>query len=158
MTRKDELLASYDDALNYECESIELALSGITEEEAAFQHLVYRDEPLEEGYPPSGTILWQLVHLGYCYKRYRSIIENRPTDPPQPAAPFANTFAQAKENLLTYRKELRETVASLSEAQLDEQLFLGHSVIEHVRMSIRHDAWHMAQVSVARRLYRNRNK
>ena len=156
MTRKDELLAAYDDACSYSWESLESVLNGIGDEEAAFRHPIYSDTETEEHHPPSGTILWHLVHLADCYGWYKAVIEARPVRPEDTVGPEAYTLREAKENLLTWRAALRETIVNVPDDQLDEPIHSGKTVASLTRMSIRHDAWHASQIAVARRLYRHR--
>ena len=156
MTRKDELLAAFDDALSHEWESIEYAIKDLTDEEAAYQHPAYRDEPPEDGHPPAGTALWHLVHLQNCYDYYNIGIQSRPNKAEEVWTAGASTVAEAIANLMKSRATLRSTVAELTESQLDDKLGSGRTVIELVRASIRHDAWHAGQIMVARRLWRTR--
>src|SRR4051812_35478178 len=103
MTRKDEILAAYDDAWSYQWEALETTLEGITDEEAAYQHPIYAGIEREEQHPPSGTILWHLVHLADCYGWYKAIIEHRPERPGGTATPEATSLENAKQNLKQYR-------------------------------------------------------
>ena len=156
MTRKDELLAAFDDALNHAWESIEYALSGLTDEEAAYQHKAYGDHPPEADGPLPGTALWHLVHLQGCYDYYTNGILSRPNAPVESSSTPATMLSDAIGNMKLSRLRPRTTIESLSEPQLDEALGSGRAVIELVRASIRHDAWHAGQIMVARRLWRNR--
>jgi len=154
ISRKEELLASFDDAWSYKWESFEYVLQGIGEKEALYQHPIYVNEPPEDGYPPAGTILWHLVHLAHCYKHYVTIIEQRPNRPPDPAAPESHTLAEAVTNLKLYRDKLREAFAALEEEQFDDELSNARTIASFARMVVRHDAWHSGQIALARRLFR----
>lgn len=156
MTRKDEILAAYDDAWSWRWESLTTALNGVTEEEAAFQHPIYSDVEREESHPPSGSILWHLVHLAHCYRHYVSSIELRPKQGEDYPPPEANSLAEAISNLKLYRAELRNAIASVPEEQLDDEIFNYKTVAQFARMTVRHDAWHASQIAIARRLYRMR--
>ena len=158
ITRKEELLASFDAVWTRRWERLDVILKDITEEEAGYQSPVYAGETQWPGEKLPGTVLWFLQHLAQCYINYREEIENRPQEMPDPPAPPADTVAQALESLYKYRSELRELITRLSEEDLDEKISSGSSVIEILRMMIRHDAWHTGQIAVARRLYRMRDK
>lgn len=158
MTRLAELLAAFDDAWDAELnwESLGGLVKNLTEEEAWFQHLVYSDVPQEPGHPPSGTIMWHLVHLAHCYRWYKLAIEQRPNMPAEIDPPSASTLQEAIENLKLYRDELRAAIASLPDSALDEMLYYKRPVITLARSTVRHDGWHGGQIAVAKRLYRNR--
>ncbi len=156
MTRKDELLIAFDDAQTHAWESIEYAIKDLTDEEALYQHPAYGDVTPEGGHPPAGTALWHLVHLQNCYDYYNLGIRSRPNKPEEIGTTGAATVAEAVAKLKWSRNELRRSVAALSEEQLDEALGSGRTVIELVRASIRHDAWHSGQVVMSRRLWQNR--
>ena len=156
MTRKEEILAAYDDAWSYKWESLTAALSGVTEEETAYQHPIYSDAEREEGHPPSGSILWHLVHLAHCYRHYVSAIERRPESSEEFPPPEAGSLAEAISNLKRYRAELRNAIASVPEEELDDEVFNYKTVAQLARMTVRHDAWHASQIAIAKRLYRMR--
>ncbi len=158
MTSKEELLASFDQVWSHPEESVELALKGVSEEEAWYQHPAYSDLEHEYMHPPSGSILWYLVHLGHCYRWYVAIIGSRPDKPEEPLPPVANTLIEGITNVKTERDRLRECLSSLAEDQFDEKLYNGRNILDQMRMIIRHDAWHGGQIAVAKRLYRFRAK
>ncbi|MDP4200903.1 MAG: DinB family protein [Bacteroidota bacterium] len=158
MTRKIELLTAYDAAWDREWESLQSVLKHLTEEEARYQHPAYSEEPLEDGHPPAGTVLWYIVHLPHCYRHYADIIRQRPNKPEDPHPPESNSVEEALANLQHDRTELRNTIATLSEEELDEKLYYGGTVPDLVRGTVRHDAWHAGQIAVARRLYRMRGR
>jgi hypothetical protein len=156
MTQKDELLAAYDAVWSADWESLWSVLPKVTEEEAHFQHPIYSDVEREEGHPPSGTIMWHLVHLSHCYRWYKLVIEQRPNTPEDPGPPPGATLAEAIESLKKYRDELRETIANVPEEALEEKLYYDKPVVALCRSTVRHDAWHASQIAVARRLYKHR--
>lgn len=158
MTRKEEILAAYDDVLSHPWESLDSALKDVTGEQAEYQHAAYIDEPDELHYPKAGTILWHLVHLAHCYRHYAPAIKERPIRPPEPEAPEANTLEEAINNLLSYRKQLRDVIEATSDDGFEEKMGNGKTVAEFLRSVIRHDAWHAAQIVVVRRLYKTRGK
>jgi hypothetical protein len=157
MSRKQELLLAFDDAWSYKWESLWVVLDGVTDEEAFYQHPVYSDTEQEPMHPPSGTILWHLVHLGQCYLHYRERIIHRPENTEAPDPPEAHSLEEGIQNLKRCRKMLRDTFESLQEEELEDKYYGMHTVAELARMVVRHDAWHSAQIAVARRLYRMRN-
>jgi DinB family protein len=156
MTRKEEILAANDDAWHYKWESLSVVLNDITEEEAIFQYPVYSGVERQIGYPPSGTILWHLVHLAHCYLDYTSTIECRPSAPGEISPPSSYSLSEAITKLKHYRYQLRTAIASVPEDELDNEVFNYGTVAELARMTTRHDAWHGSQIAIAKRLYRMR--
>ena len=156
MTKKEELLIAFDETWKRKWESLEEILKNITEEEALWQHPAYAMEPLEEGHPPTGTILYLLTHLYDVYRYYILVVINRPNDvknPPPP--PRSHTVAEALGYIKKYRAELRDVLASLTDEQLEEQVSGDRTVAQLLRMFPRHDSWHTGQIAMLRRLYRN---
>src|SRR5687767_6279867 len=141
MTTKEEMLIAFDETWKRKWESLEEILKDVTEEEALWQHPAYAMEPLEEGHPPTGTILYLLTHLYDVYRYYIVVIANRPNDvrddhePP----PRSHSVAEALENIRKYREELRDAFASLTEDQLEEQISGERTVAQLLRMMPRHD-------------------
>jgi hypothetical protein len=156
MTRKEELLAGFDDVWSHRWESMELVFKDVTEEEANYQHESYLDAEQYPGDPPSGTIKWYVHHLAHCYDHYKDVIAMRPAKPENPPPPEILAFDVMLDTLRRYRRQLRDTIATLPDDALDEKVFNGDAVAMFVRMVIRHDAWHAGQIAVARRLYRMR--
>ena len=156
MTRKDELLAVFDDVWSHRWESIDSIFKNITDEEANFQHESYLSAEQYPGDPPSGTLLWYIHHLAHCYRHYVDVINLRPAKPEDPSppeiTPVNDLLAVMKQN----REKLREAIASVPEDGLDDKVYNGDTVAAFVRMVARHDAWHSGQAAVARRLYRTR--
>ena len=90
MTSKEELLAAFDAVWSHPWESVESILKDVSEEEAWYQHPIYSKEERKAGHPPSGSILWHIVHLGHCYRWYKAMIllrPDKPTEPPPPPNP-----------------------------------------------------------------------
>lgn len=156
LTRKEEIVASFDDVLSHPWESVELSLKGVSEEEALYQHPAYSREEREAGYPLSGSVFWHVVHLAHCYLCYADIIRSRPTRHAEPPPPEAENFQEGIANLKLCRADLRESISDLTEDQFDEKIYDGRTVSGLIRMIIRHDAWHGGQIAVAKRLYRMR--
>ena len=154
MTVKEELLAAFDDAWSHRWESFEANLKNLTDDEAAYQSPTYSNESRDLREPPNGTILWHLIHVGQCYLHYSGMISERPVRPPEPEPPQVNTVSEAIESLKQIRSEFRSIVAMLGEEQLSEKVANGDTVQEFIRTCIRHEVWHIAQMAMARRLYR----
>ena len=150
MEAKGIFLAQLDGAWEHKWESLQGALEGVTEEEAAWQAPCYAKEEREEGWPPPGTILWQVAHIAHCKRYYRKVIlhageERPPVDARTPLATLAEELAALTE---AHRAQ-RDAIASLTDEELQEHAdFLTHT--------IRHDTWHAAQIALARRLHRKR--
>jgi uncharacterized damage-inducible protein DinB len=156
VTRKEEILAAYNDAWSYKWESLTAALSSISEEEAEYQHPIYADAHCEEGLPASGSILWHIVHLADCYRHYVSTIERRPDAAEEFPPPEAHSLSEAISILKRCRMELRNAIDGIPEEDLDDEVFNYGTIAQLARMTVRHDAWHGAQIVVAKRLYRMR--
>jgi len=156
MIRKDELLAGFDDVWNHRWESFEVTLKDITEEEANFQHEAYRDAEPYPDEPPAGTIMWHLIHFAQCYEHYTNMIKARPVRPEDPPPPQASSFDEGLALVRRNREVLRAAIDGVRDDALDEKVGNGDTVAMFVRMITRHDAWHLGQIAVARRLYRTR--
>lgn len=157
MGRKGEVLAAFDDSWRYRWESLDKKLEDVTDEEARYQHPMYADLPVEAEHPPEGTILWNLVHLANVYRWYRIVMSERPNEPTVADLPLAQSLEEARTNLRESRQLFRDYVASLTEEQLDEKHFDGRTPLLITRMMPRHDAWHTANITIIRRLYRTRS-
>lgn len=153
------ILQAFDDAWDHPYESLASALEGVTEEEAFWQAPAYADQEPEEGWPPPGTIAWQVAHLSHCKRHYRDILQHG--DPssrpevrswkPQPG------FEALLNRLQEAHAAQRMVILGLTDDQLDA--VPAQEVMPTRRflaMCTRHDAWHAAQIAVARRLYRSR--
>jgi hypothetical protein len=156
MTRKEELLGTFDDVWSRKWESLDNVLKDVSEEEAHYQSPIYADEPTWPGEAPSGTILWYLQHLAQCYIHYRALIIERPAKTADPEPPPANTLEEARMYLHLHRGELRDLIITLREDEFEENIYNDLSVGGVIRMMARHDGWHTGQIAVARRLYRYR--
>ena len=158
LTEKQTLLAAFDDAWSHRGESFETATKDLSEEEAQYIHPVYADVPEEDGWPNAGSILWHLVHMEYWYRYYIDCLE-KPTEEkaPLPATDSAASLAEAMQKLLAQRKTLRNMISDIPDPGLDFSLRGRIRTGEFIRMIIRHDTYHTAQIALARRLYRNRN-
>lgn len=156
MTRKDELLAIFDDVWSHRWESIDSIFKDITDEEANFQHESYRDAEQYPGDPLPGTVLWYVHHLAHCYRYYTDVIRMRPEKPEHPLPPEIMPVADLLAVMRQNRQQLRHAIERVPEDDLDDTVCNGDSVAMFVRMVARHDAWHSGQAAVARRLYRTR--
>ena len=63
VTGVETYLRQLDDAWEHKWESLRAVLDGVSEEEAAWQPPCYAAEEREEGWPPPGTIRWQVAHI-----------------------------------------------------------------------------------------------
>jgi uncharacterized damage-inducible protein DinB len=157
LTEKQTLLAAFDDARSHKWESFDLVTKDLTEDEVQFQHAAYADEKQEDGWPKPGSVLWHLVHMEYWYRYYIDCLE-KPTDgTPLPTPDSATTLEAAMEKLNATRKTLRNMISDIPDEGLDFSLRGRIRTGEFIRMIIRHDTYHTAQIAVARRLYRSRN-
>ena len=154
----DAFLLQLDGAWDHSWESLWSTLDGITEEEADWQAPCYRDEKAEPGWPLAGTVHWHVAHLAYYKHYYTACLRHRgqdgevPVDPQDPRA----SFAESVERLRQAHEAQRDVVASLQDADLTLTVENGVPVAEYLATVFRHDAWHAAQIAVARRLWRTR--
>jgi uncharacterized damage-inducible protein DinB len=156
LTQKQEILASFDEVWSHKWESIDAVLKDMTDDEARFVHPVYDGIEREEGFPSNGSILWHLAHLAFCYRHYSEGLRAMPAKPADTSGHEPASVEDAIEDLKRSRHALREEIAGLEDNAFDQQVWFGDTVAQFIRMIIRHDAWHSAQIAVARRLYKMR--
>ena len=154
MTCKEELLLCFDQVAEHPEESVALALKGVTEEESWYQHPAYSMEEREAEHPPSGSILWYVVHLADCYTWYKALILTRPERPDYLPVPEIKNLSDGIATMKSCRADLRECFATLQDEAFEDLLSNGRSISDQLRMIIRHDAWHGGQIAVAKRLAR----
>ena len=154
MTEKETLLAAFDDAWSHKWESFESATQNLTEEEVQFQHAAYSMEKQDDGWPKPGTVLWHLVHMEYWYRYYIDCLEMPTSESPLPSPRSSSDLNDAMDQLLSTRKTLRTRISDIPNEGLDFMLRGRIRTGEFIRMMIRHDTYHTAQIAVARRLYR----
>jgi uncharacterized damage-inducible protein DinB len=155
LTEKQTLLAAFYDAWSHTWESFASVTKELTEEEVQFVHPAYSDVKQDDGWPRAGSVLWHLVHMEYWYRYYIDCLE-KPTEEkaPLPEANSASTLDEAMQRLLSTRKTLRNMITDIPDEGLDFSLRGRIRTGEFIRMIIRHDTYHTAQIAVARRLYR----
>ncbi len=151
-----DMLALLDDTWAHRWESVTGAIKDLREDEAAFQHAAYANEPREEGLPPPGTVLWYLAHMAHCNAFYAAMIRQRPKKPAEPDAPGWLTLKDCLAALERTHGELRAAVAELPAGAISDKLGNGQSIAEFIRACARHECWHSAQIAVARRLWRTK--
>jgi uncharacterized damage-inducible protein DinB len=156
LTEKQTLLAAFDDARSHKWESFDHVTKDLTEAEVQFVHPIYAEEKQEEGWPTPGSILWHLVHMEYWYRYYIDCLEKPTEDSPLPTPDSAATLETAMEKLNATRKTLRNRISDIPDEGLDFSLRGRIRTGEFIRMIIRHDSWHSAQIALARRLFRTR--
>jgi hypothetical protein len=155
--RLQVLLRAFDDAWSHRFESLTAALRGVSEAEAAHQDASYSADKGWRGMPPPGTILWQVAHLEHSAGHYHYLLRNRPVSTqPQTPAPDAVDLKGLLDALASSRADFRMSIVALNDANLDEPCLEDMSVEEFLRMAIRHETWHAAQIVIARRLYGTR--
>jgi hypothetical protein len=159
MTEVAGYVAALGDAWEHRWESIFSALRGVTDLEADWQAPCYRAEEPEPGWPPPGTIRWQVAHVAHCKRYYAAVLAARGrAKKPAVAARIAPTdFAGETAALEAAHRAQVAGVARLVPSDLDVRVPTGMSVRELLDHQVRHDVWHAAQIVVARRLYRTRS-
>ena len=156
MSELAAFLRQFDDATSHAFESFDDVLHGVTEDEAFFQHAAYAAEEREEGWPPPGSVAWQVAHVAHCKRYYTEILRRAgESDPPEvtPWTPVA-TFAELRSALASAHAAQRAAMEALGDDRLDVVAGNGMTFREFLSMTIRHDTWHAGQIAVARRLHR----
>lgn len=156
MGRLDAYLEQFDHAWSHAFESIAYALNGVTEEEAAWQPPQYHDEEQEEGWPPPGSIRWQVCHLAHCKRYYTQLLLRAgESESPefQPWIPLESLEAERRA-LAAAHDGQRKALVELGESALDAVAGNDMPFHEFIAMFTRHDTWHASQVAIARRLWR----
>jgi hypothetical protein len=154
LTQKQQLLASFDEVWSHKWESLDAVLSDITNDEARFVHSVYAGIEREEGFPLNGSILWHLAHLAFCYRNYAEGLRAMPAEPQNALRHEPASLEGAIADLKHSRLALRDEIVRPNNDAFDQTVWYGDTVAQFIRMIVRHDAWHSAQIAVARRLYR----
>ena len=159
MTELDTHLRHFDDGWSHRFESLTAVLQDLTDEEAFWQHPAYAGESPEEGWPPPGSVAWQVAHVAHCKRHYTDICLHAESEERPEVRPWTpcRTVAELLEVLGAAHREQREAIAGLGEDRLDLDAGNGMPYREFLAMCIRHDAWHAGQMAVARRLYRTRD-
>jgi hypothetical protein len=150
-------LQQLDDAWAHRWESLREVLKDLGEDEAAWQPAAWRGEPVEDGWPLPGSVLWQIAHIAHCKRHYADIVRGRekPAAPVAPRIP-ADDLAGELAALAAAHAAERAAFASVRDDELGV-LAGGQLVLrEFLAMAVRHDSWHAAQIAVARRLWRHR--
>jgi uncharacterized damage-inducible protein DinB len=158
MTAAAVHLRHLDDAWSHRWEGLREALAGMTEEEASWQAPCYAAEPREEGWPPPGTIAWQIAHVAHCKRYYAAMLHRLGATERPPEVPWSPpaTLAGLLGALEAAHGAERDAVAALTDADLPRRAPNGMTASEFVAMCVRHATWHAAQIAVARRLFRTR--
>ena len=158
MTGVEAFLRQLDDSWEHKWESLSAVLATVEEDEADWQAPCYAEEEQEEGWPPPGTVRWQVAHVAHCKRHYTDFIKAPGSSerPPVPARKPTESFAEDRAELAAAHAEQRDAIASLSESDLELSVGNGMRLDVFLAMAIRHDSWHAAQIAVARRLWRTR--
>jgi uncharacterized damage-inducible protein DinB len=158
MRAVDLLLLAFDHAFEHRWESLAAALDGVGPEEAGWQSPAYADAEPEAGWPLPGTIHWHVAHLAHCKRHYTELVlqRERAGRPPAPSFRANPTFDESLAELKAAHARQRAALAALTDAELEMRLGNGDVLAEFVSACTRHDAWHAAQIALARRLHRTR--
>ena len=149
-------LHQLDQARSHAFESIDSALDGVGEDEAFWQAPCYAAEEREEGWPPPGSVAWQVAHLAHCKRYYAACFRQAGATERPPVTPWTpcETFAELRAALDAAHSEQRDAIASLGDDGLDLAAGNDMSFREFLAMCVRHDTWHASQIAVARRLHK----
>ena len=155
----DAHLLQLDHAWEHVWESLTAALDGVTQEEAFWQAPCYAGEEREEGWPPPGTIAWQLAHVTHCKRYYAAMCRQAGAPGPPDVVPWTPcaTLAELRAAVAGAHAEERAAIAALGDERLGLTAGNGIPFREFVAGCVRHVTWHASQIAVARRLYRARD-
>jgi len=150
------LVAAMRAAWDHRWESLSSALRGVEGPEAEWQADCYAAEEREDGWPPPGSIRWQVAHVTHCKRYYARLLASRgKPEKPVPAPREApGDFAGELATLDAAHREQLAEAGRVTDAELDLRLPNGMTVREFLAHQARHDVWHASQIAVARRLYR----
>lgn len=159
MNSIEQILSFLDDSMYHEDESVSSALDGVTNQESEWQHPAYSIEEHWPGMPAPGTIAWHVAHLLHSARHYATIIKKRPvqTEPKTPP-PNVDDFTELISELHDAHEELKQVISRIPISDLSEDCTRGMSLIEFIRMVIRHNSWHAGQIRVIKRLVRQKNR
>ena len=158
MTAVDQILRAFDDAWAHRWESLGSVCDDVSDEAAYWQAPCYAADEAESGWPPPGTIAWQVAHVAHCKRHYAAMVRSRKDAEPPPVVPRTpvSGYAAERKALEAAHTEQREAIAAVTDAELDDMACGKMVLAEFLAMTIRHDTWHAAQIAVARRLFRTR--
>jgi hypothetical protein len=158
MNAIDVLLLHFDHAYAHPYESLSSALEGLGEEEAAFSAPCYADTEPEPGWPAPGSAWWHVAHLAHCKRYYARLVEERGSTRGLPVSVRTPTASYAEEQkaLAAAHEAQRAAIVACTDDDLTTTVATGTRLDEFLAMTIRHDAWHAAQIALARRLWRTR--
>lgn len=129
------------------------AIQDLTQAEAKWQHPSYATLEVEDGWPPSGSILWHIAHLIHCIERYVRVLTQWDTPTVNQSATFDSlNLSYLLARLQTAHTALAFCIENAHDDELDTTKS-GMTKQEFILMCIRHDSWHAAQIAMARRLY-----
>ncbi len=156
MTAVDQILQAFDNAWAHKWESLASVLEGVAEAEARWQADAYAAEAPEAGWPPPGTIAWQVAHVAHCKRHYTDVVRARAdSEAPavEPRVPLSS-LAEERAALEAAHAAQREAIASVQDVDLPAVACGKMPLGEFLAMATRHDTWHAAQIAVVRRIYR----
>lgn len=151
-------MKAFDDACRHAWESWRPSLDEVAEDEAYWQSSIYAGEPVEDGWPPPGTVVWHVAHLAHCKRYYakalagRAAAEMPDADARAPLADFAGELAA----LDAAHDRQRAVIRALRDDDLQAPVCGQRPVLDFVLSTTRHDTWHGGQIAVLRRAYRER--
>ncbi len=158
MTPKQILVNALQAAWDDPFESLQSAIVGLTDDEAAWQPPSCASEPHDQGVGAPGTVLWYLNHLAHCHHHYIEVLTTLdPENPPDTPAPGERPLAETLDTLTSATHDLIATVEALTDDALDRHVRPNRNVADFVLMTSRHLTWHSAQIRTTRRLYANRD-
>jgi len=148
------LLRQFDDAFGHSFESLKSALEGVSEADAFRQPSAYAAEERADGWPPPGSIAWQVAHVVDCKRYYADRLRAIGSGEPFVDRPWTpcTGFDELRRSLDAAHAEQREALAAFADDDLDRSAGEGMTAGEFAAMTIRHDTWHASQIAVARRL------
>ena len=156
MNAIDLALRQLDDLWSHSWESFSSVLTELGEDEASWRATCYRDISNADLAAPSGSVLWHLAQLAACKSDYADrLSEGTDIVPPSTANGSLNSVL---DQLRREHERERDAIARLRPDDLARVLPDGLTVAGLLALALRHDAWHLGQIAVARRLFREHRR
>jgi len=127
-----------------------------TQDEADWVSPAYAEEKSDAGWPPTGSILWHLNHVGACKQTYAWQISN-PTK--ESGEPDWAVCPKIEELVASLQRVNGEFIRACNAANRKSKIMGkgGHTFDQFIGIALRHETWHAGQIALIRRLYLHRH-
>jgi len=115
---------------------------------------LYEGEPFETGWPPPGTISWQLNHVGACKQAYTWDIQH-PAEADNPC--YWQVHRERNALFAALERAHEDFLAACRSADMAVPIAGkgGHTLATYLGIALRHEIWHAGQIAVLRRTQRH---